>query len=104
MIMKLLQQKHVNFHQQMLTADGDTIAQWALKRTGRAESLNQLPSGDVLGIKAMPYYSADTSILELPLLIDTDKEEVKSYVQQLLLIPSETGKITFKVLYRKKLD
>ena len=90
-----LKQKDTFYSAQLQKTEGDFF---------EVVALNQLPTANVLIDKAMPYYSADTGILELPLLTDTDKDEIKSYVQQLLLIPSETGKITFKVLYSKKLD
>lgn len=55
--------------------------------------------------EAVPYFSFDTGLLELPLLSGIDNaSQIDSYLGQLKFVSAEEGKIYFELLYSKKLQ
>ncbi|MCK5728897.1 MAG: c-type cytochrome [Methylococcales bacterium] len=67
-------------------------------------SLDEREVTDFSLLKAMPYYSSNTMLLEFPLVINSDTGDSEAYVAQLKLIATESKNPSFKLLYYKKLQ
>ncbi|NOR81326.1 MAG: c-type cytochrome [Methyloprofundus sp.] len=74
---------------------------------GRYEikQLDEKSMTDFSMLESMPYYSFETGLLELPVLSGIDNvNQTFSYTGQLKYIASDVGKLTFELLYAKKLQ
>ncbi len=66
--------------------------------------LDEIDVTDFSVLKAMPYYSSNTMVLEFPSVINSDTGDSEAYVAQLKLIATESKNPSFKLLYYKKLQ